>query len=143
MRRDWDVIREILIAFEQDRFIEYANSVTLSANEIILLNKQTDGIDEAERQEVKAGMLIEKRCEIWRHMELLQDCKLIVSTQFDTAGKNNCMRLSMLGHDFLDAMRDTKTWNRITVKAKEAGVSLTWETVKVALPLVIKDLITK
>ena len=43
MRRDWDVIREILIAFEQDRFIEYANSVTLSANEIILLKKQKIG----------------------------------------------------------------------------------------------------
>ena len=143
MQRSWDTIRDILIAFEQERFVDYVNNISLSDNERVIYLNQTEGFNEAEKAEVLRGMLIEKRCNIYKHTELLQDCNILVPTMYDREGHNNGMRLSMLGYDLLDSIRDRKEWSKITAKAKDAGVNVTWESVKTLIPIVIKELITK
>ena len=49
--------------------------------------------------------------------------------------------ISMAGHDLLDALRDQTVWNAMLAKAKTIGVAMSWEFIKAALPVVMRDLL--
>jgi hypothetical protein len=106
MKRDWDVIREVLIeveslnADERDRFAYCVRSdrdSTKDAHALLLR---------------KAGLLEGADAESMGEAALL------------------CPALTWQGHELLDTLRSKPVWQRIKSTAKDKGVELTFDTVK-------------
>ena len=130
MRRDWNIIRDILEAIEQNK-----------------IRSHWDGLKDDESRRL-----------ILLHYDLLQESGLIVNysldSDFDDYGHINyhpCyipevpnapyIHLTMAGYDLLEVLRDHRLWNAITTKAKSLSVKLTWEFIKQAIPIVYKSLL--
>ncbi len=126
MIRNWDVVRLILEKIEKNQIANFIESGEVNTHP--LLSKDVD---------VFLG-----------HVEILLDAGIIRNcivnrgrdgsfTQCDFRG----VYITMQGHDLLDALRDATVWNEIKTKAKIAGVTLSWEFIKAAIPLVLANLI--
>lgn len=65
------------------------------------------------------------------HVQLLIDAGLVVGmTTTGASGEFTgaiVSRLTWTGHDFLDASRDKKTWNKFLEMLKDKGLSLTFD----------------
>lgn len=74
MKRNWDLIRDILCSLEEDRFVEYVNCGGLSDKEIQKFTDLKSGrVDKESLEDAKQ----KRRTEIWLHVELLIDCGVI------------------------------------------------------------------
>lgn len=137
MKRNWDLIRDILCSLEEDRFVEYVRSGGLSDKET---QKFTDlksrRIDTESLEEAKQ----KRRNEILLHVELLIDCGVIQNTQFDREGVNNNYRLFMQGHDFLEDLRNQEVWDKIKNQAFKSGAKLTWTFITAATEQIMQRL---
>lgn len=127
MIRDWNLIREILQAIEDDKLELFYKSNSDKQDKIIL------------------------------HLELLAESDLIsnlkiLNVAVDTPGpnitnqqvlvfSNPSIRMTMQGYDLLETIRNKTIWKTITTKAYDAGVMLTWEFIKQVIPIVYKGLI--
>lgn len=137
MKRNWDLIRNILCALEEDRFVEYVRSGGLSDKETQKFTDLKSGrIDTESLEEAKNN----RRNEIWLHVELLIDCGVIQNTQFDREGVNNNYRLSMQGHDFLENLRNQEVWDKIKNQAFKSGAKLTWTFITAAAEQIVQRL---
>ena len=137
MKRNWDLIRDILCALEEDRFVEYVNSGGLSDKEIQKFTDLKSGRVDKESLEYAKQ---KRRTEIWLHVELLIDCGVIQNTQFDREGLNNNYRLSMQGYDFLDDLRNQDVWEKIKAQALKSGAKLTWTFITAATEQIMQKL---
>ena len=122
MKRDWNVIEEILLHIEEGDIEKYVKKESFL----------TDlGIDEDT---------------FFGHVELLIDAKIIkncsvsrgISGRFQSYCFNGVF-ITMEGHDLLDAMRNKPFWTKIKAKATSSGLGLSWEFIKAAIPVVIKE----
>ena len=137
MKRNWVLIRNILCALEEDRFVEYVRSGGLSDKETQKFTDLKSGrIDTESLEEAKKN----RRNEIWLHVELLIDCGVIQNTQFDREGVNNNYRLSMQGHDFLEDLRNQEVWDKIKNQAFKSGAKLTWTFITAAAEQIVQRL---
>lgn len=137
MKRNWDLIRNILCSLEEDRFVEYVRSGGLSDKETQKFTDLKSGrIDTESLEEAKKN----RRNEIWLHVELLIDCGVIQNTQFDREGVNNNYRLSMQGHDFLEDLRNQEVWDKIKNQAFKSGAKLTWTFITAAAEQIVQRL---
>jgi hypothetical protein len=137
MKRNWDLIRDILCALEEDRFVEYVRSGGLSDKETQKFTDLKSGrVDTESLEEAKQN----RRNEIWLHVELLIDCGVIQNTQFDREGVNNNYRLSMQGHDFLEDLRNQDVWEKIKAQALKSGAKLTWTFITAATEQIMHKL---
>lgn len=105
MRRDWEVIREILFKLEE-----------LGTTRSNLRHDQVEG----HPPDVVAY-----------HMRLLGEANLIKVTCNPAQNKLICTANSMTwtGHEFLDHIRQDSVWNKVKHKANEHGVDLTLEVI--------------
>ncbi|NUG23974.1 DUF2513 domain-containing protein [Acinetobacter lactucae] len=102
MKRDWDVIRAILIATEEDRFDEYlekAEDDTLVLGNTTLL--------------IEAGFITGK---------VLESLDGVDDVFVDD--------LTWQGHELLDVIRSKPVWEKIKATALEKGLELTFDVVK-------------
>jgi len=95
-------------------------------NLIRLLLLRSEGDEEAKK--ACEGFTVEERA---YHVQLLIDAGLVegmavrgANGEFTGAAVS---RLTWSGHDFLDASRDNKTWNRFLEMLKDRGLSLTFD----------------
>ena len=84
------------------------------------------------------------------HIEIMEDAGIIRNCEVDRNMNGEIVRYSVLGvfitmqgHDLLDAMRDKSLWSRIKKKSLQTGISLSWEFIKAAIPVVIREIIEK
>ncbi len=117
MKRDWDLIRELLIAIEDAQ-------------------PDTDGAIRVESLEVSLGTT-EKRVE---HVALLHEKGLIDAVDVGKYDERAFLirRLTWEGHDFLEAARDDTRWNRAKAKLAKGGKGITYETLKAVLVELMK-----
>lgn len=118
MKRDWAMIERVLADIEAERTEDVANTIADD--------------DECEKY--------------LRHLELLVDCGYVmgVDISFTRAGYRldlNHPRLTMAGYDFKDILQDKKLWNAIKRKAQDGTMKLSWEFIKAAVPVVLKELL--
>lgn len=131
MKRDWNLIRDLLEAIEQNKVKMHWESLKSDEDRRLAL----------------------------LHYDLLQESGLIVnyvldSSDFDDSGRVNYhpaylpeapnvpfMHLSMAGYDMLEALRDKNVWTSVRNKAANAGVALTWEFIKQAIPVIYKAML--
>lgn len=101
MKRDMDLIRDILLALE----------------------KKPD-ISSTEKEEALPGVSLSPA--VWYHMRLLLDAGLIKGRRSPEAGSPKiCFeRLTWAGHEFLDVIRNDSIWHRLKLDfAVEGGTA--------------------
>ncbi|WP_312967549.1 DUF2513 domain-containing protein [Acinetobacter gerneri] len=102
MKRDWDVIRAVLIAIEDDNYDEYLeeseNDEAIIKNTVLL---------------IQAGFI---------------DGKVLAS--LDENADVYVNDLTWKGHELLDTIRSKPVWEKIKSTAVEKGIELTFDTVK-------------
>lgn len=122
MIRNWNIIEHVLKRFEAEDVDDYLKS---------------------QRYLTELKIDEEDYC---KHIELVIDAGLVRNASLDRwiDGKFEAYAfsgayLTMEGHDLLDAMRNKKFWTRIKAKSVSSGIALSWEFIKAAIPIVIKE----
>lgn len=123
MNRDWNVIQNVLSHIESEDIMKYIKDEGFERDFDIDLNTYTGHIELL----IDAGVI--KRATVRRDP---------LTNKVNVLSLNGAM-ITMEGHDLLDALRDATLWRRIKAKAKENGLAITWEFIKAALPIVIKE----
>lgn len=125
MVRDWIVVRKVLELAEQDKLPQALRTGDYST--------RTDPISE----DVMLG-----------HIEILADAGILKGCDIHRDLAGHIVRVnvqgafvSMAGHDLLDALRDQNVWTAMLAKARSIGVTVSWEFIKAALPIVLRDLL--
>lgn len=112
MKRDMDLVREILLKVEEIPFDGAFHDIAVDGR---------------------------SPNEVSYHVMLLHEGRFIEAMDLGVCWKP--MRLTYGGHEFLDAARNDTVWEKAkTAVVKSTGV-LTLEGLKVALPMVLKSLI--
>jgi hypothetical protein len=106
MKRDWDCIRAILVALED----KGDPSDQMSASAVPDFDATT----------------------VSYHMKLMIEARLIDGT-CNKGGTLHCSAKAMTweGHELLDKIRSEKVWNRIKTLAREQGIALSFQAVKI------------
>lgn len=117
MKRDMDLIREVLLKVEELPFDGGFHEITVEG--------RTDD-------------------EVTYHVMLLHEAGFIEAQDLTTM---DCIcwkpkRLTYSGHEFLDAARSDTVWQKAKEWTKKTTGTLTLEGLKVALPYVVKALIS-
>ncbi|MCU4582501.1 DUF2513 domain-containing protein [Acinetobacter gyllenbergii] len=120
MKRDWDVIRNLLIEIEA---LTYSDSFNLNSNEL-------DDPQDIIKLEM-ADMLLAKGF-LTDGRDAYLDGGLVLYN----------LKLTWGGHELVDTIRDQKVWNRIKAISKEKGVDITFESINVMLGLALTSLLT-
>ena len=104
MKRDWDVVRKILLKLE-----EIGNTTSR------LESSEVNGYD----PEL-----------VSYHMQLLDEAGLI-KARCRQHRPLNCVALSMTwkGHEFLDQIRQDTVWNKVKGEAREKGLDLSLDVI--------------
>jgi len=128
MKRDWELIKEILTAIEENKVRIHWEQLDKDKQKIVLM-----------------------------HYDLLQESNLIINyklqSDMDDDGKityhpnyiiqdvdSPAIRMTMKGFDMLEVLRDQTLWNKILSKAKNLGVKLTYEYILQAVPFLYKQM---
>lgn len=118
MKRDWELIRLILLKLE-----------TLPEQEGRLMPADIEGYD-------------------WQivsyHINILNEAGLIEAGCHRSLGAPPlyyAKRLTWQGHELLDSIRAMSMWNRIKEKAREIGVDLTVDTLKSIANTLLKEVL--
>jgi hypothetical protein len=107
MKRDWDVVRKILLKVEELSPGEWLRSD----------DHEVHGIDNA-----TAGF----------HMVLLKEAGFVAGSCLDTGQGHICniSRLTWQGQEFLDSIKKDARWEKVKETAQAKGIDLTIDTIK-------------
>jgi hypothetical protein len=124
MKRDWDLIREVLIEVE-----------ALSDTQRVPFQYGTDpnADDAAKLRASHAALLLDQGYLTGKKIQFQERTWPMVAMP----------NLSWQGHDLLDTLRSKPVWDRIKTTAKEKGIELTFDAIKalgkLALDAVVRD----
>tara|TARA_R110001592_G_scaffold363402_1_gene688355 strand:+ start:62264 stop:62644 length:381 start_codon:yes stop_codon:yes gene_type:complete len=110
MKRDWDLIRRILLEIENspdmETFLNFSESGYLYTNNLKDYEKE----------------------QIIYHIQLLVNAGFI-STNADLYGEQEITGLSWKGHEYAEKLRDTARWEMIKSYISEKGLDLGSDTI--------------
>ncbi|AKD37407.1 DUF2513 domain-containing protein [Pasteurella sp. PK-2025] len=117
MKRDWELIRKILVQLEEQ-----------NTPKSWLYGSDIEGYD----REI-----------VVYHYKLLGEAGLIESKDVSKIGKVDFVAqcLTWQGHEFLDKIRSDTAWNKIKAVLMKKGVDLSFEAIKVAGTSIIASLL--
>jgi len=119
MKRDWDLIRDLLLDIE-------ANLDPLKRSYKPKIEGRSDG-------------------EIYGHLVLLEDGGFITGRNTAASFHSEFMVHSITynGFDFLDTVRDNSQWKKIKEYVKSKGAPVLLDTIKIAAVEILKNLFQK
>lgn len=126
MKRDWNIIRDLLKATEEDRLLD-------------LLDQKDEDIDFARANNEDLRELEKISFDYYGHLELLIDDDAIRGITVDCSNLGNWSygagrpRLSTSGFDLLDALQSKTVWTRVKDYAKENTLPITGALVREVL----------
>lgn len=123
MKRNWNTVEIILL------HVEIGDICTFFSNEQYKLSGITQD-DFVGHVEILADAGILKNCTVKRD----------VRGNFAFCDMQRAF-ISMEGHDLLDAIRNKNVWERVKQKAAQAGTAISWEFIKAAIPVIMKELV--
>lgn len=132
MKRDWDLLRKQLIDIEEDRDV------------LADLPQEPKWTHESDA-EFREYLVVESK--LLGHLELLINGGYIegITLMRDADGRLyygvHNPRLTMAGHDLLDAMRSKPVWEKIKSTAQSKGIELTFDTIKALAGWALKQVI--
>lgn len=118
MKRDWELIRKILVATES-------------------LESHSQQIDESNFPSYDKEI-------VWHHIYLLEQAGLVKAFCSKGMGEPRSCRafeLTWEGHEFLDKIRSQDMWSQINRLAREKGLSLSFEVIKTAAATLVTKLL--
>ena len=117
MKRNWDVIRKIMIKLEAIP----TESGQLESDDIHGVDNET----------------------AFYHMRMMIEAGLAVGDCPETLGEceGYLLRLTWDGHEFLDSIRRDAVWNKIKETAKKKSIDLSVYTIKTAAKAIISNLL--
>ena len=119
MKRDMDLVREILTSIEDSQV----------------------AIPGWDPQTLVVGAL-KPEAEVGYHVGLLQDAGYVTAIETTSMGRNHRtflgVKMTWEGHEFLDAVRSDTVWAAVKQKAAEQGGSLPLEIVKMLANALLK-----
>lgn len=134
MKRDWELIRQVLVDIEDDR----DPMLRLPDNPVWENQTEQEFSDEVSRYRSTESSL-------YGHVELLLEANCIQGMEIirypdDSWGHSNYgARLTMAGHDLLETMRSQGLWEKIKTTAKTRSIELTVDSIKtIATALITK-----
>lgn len=125
MKRDWDLIRELMIGVEEEK------NFLADVQEIPKWGDQTEQEYVQQLNAVRAA-----NARIFGHLEMLVDNGYLDGFQVIRTNDGGFHyglsdpRLTMAGHDLLDTMRSSVLWESIKTTAKKKGIELTFDAIK-------------
>lgn len=142
MKRDWDLLRDQLLAVEEGR--DFCTEVLGPAN--VDEPDWKDGQTEADWQgQMRIWSELQERT--FGHLQLLIDANYIDGATVKRGASGEYFfslahpRLTMAGHDLLDTIRSRPLWDSINSTAKSKGLELTFDVVKAASTSLVKGLL--
>jgi hypothetical protein len=126
MKRDMDLVREILLAIESDG-VPSNDSDPMTIGEAQLKAASSQGID--------LTSLGRSGEEIVYHLELLAEAELIIAVITKTRGGVDAypVRMTWAGHDFLDQARQPTRWESAMKIIKEKAGTVGFDVLKALL----------
>jgi hypothetical protein len=116
MKRDMELIKKILIEFEQEEvFPPREGKMTVGGYDNAIVDY---------------------------HIVLLEESGLITGDIYygeDREIYNSCLRLTWYGHEFLDAAKNEGLWNKVKAKMKEKSIDLPFTIFRESLMLFVKS----
>jgi len=112
MKRDWELVREILFDLEAAKH-----------NQVVTASEGQDGNS------------------FGYHCKLLRDAGLIEASVSEYMGggiEGQAIRLTWAGHEFLDSVRPKSMWEKVKSQAKEKGIGLTLDAIKALAEIAMK-----
>ncbi len=140
MKRDWDLLREQLLAIEEDK--DFKTAILGEIPDEPKWENYTEWVDfekaTAEYQTIEAR--------ICGHLEMLVDNGYVDGVIISRSSSSFSYglahpRLTMAGHDLLDTMHSKPLWEKIKSMAKTKGVELTLDTIKGLASLALKSVL--
>lgn len=130
MQRDWKTVKFLLEKFEQDEIDEYLDSVGAAP--------KSDALLSLEEQSARKEQARQQNLYIFGHLLLLIDAGLVQGVTVASGAKEFhfstlCPRLTMKGHDTLDAIRSDTVWDAVKRRAKESAMPVTLELILAVL----------
>ncbi|QHJ83042.1 MAG: hypothetical protein [Caudoviricetes sp.] len=116
MKRDWELIRKIMLAIEASPCDMQVSSFSIKDYDPEIVGY---------------------------HIKLLSDALLVEainSSSDETMYEYYAQDLTLAGHEFLDNIRSDTNWNKIKTLIKSKGGELTFETIKAAASYMIVKL---
>jgi hypothetical protein len=112
MKRDWELVRQILLDLEN------------------VPHDQLVVADEGQDTNV-----------FGYHCKLMRDAGLIeanVSEYMEGGIKGQAIRMTWAGHEFLDSIRPKPIWEKVKSQAKDKGIDLTFGAIKTLAEIAMK-----
>ncbi|MCU4120943.1 DUF2513 domain-containing protein [Variovorax sp. N23] len=133
MKRDWDLIRKLLIDIEEGNDFLADDPVA------------PQWLDQSERVFAEQMAAYKKEQErLFGHLELLLENGYTDGYQVLRGADGyfsygvSAPRLTMAGHDLLDTMRSSKVWGWVKATASTKGVELSFDAVKTLSAMALK-----
>lgn len=140
MKRDWDLLREQLIAIEEDS--DFKKDV-LGA-----IPTQPEWLDDQSEQEYLKALADYRKIEqrVFGHLELLVNNGFVEGLNIgrDSGGFHFSIfhpRLTMAGHDLLDTMRSKTLWTQIKSMARDKSLELSFDVIKSLGAVALKSML--
>ncbi len=129
MVRDWNLIRDVLEACEQDRLEDYISKSGADYDEDDLSPQELDKL--ALENAKKYRKLVLGHIELCIDEGFIKGIEIVNYTDGTLGSVSFCKeaRLTMKGHDFLAKLRDKNMWKSIKSIAKQTGIALTVESI--------------
>lgn len=129
MVRDWNLIRDVLKACEQDRLDAYVAKSGADYDEDDLSPQELDKL--ALENAKKYRKLVLGHLELCIDEGFIKGIEIVNYTDGTLGSVSFCKeaRLTMKGHDFLAKLRDKNMWKSIKAIAKQTGIVLTVESI--------------
>lgn len=127
MKRDLDLIRDILLTLEADNFT-YKTSITVASFIDPSFSKDRPEPD----NEFFNSPYEQEFAKISYHIQLLLDEKFIEATYlgYDIYYKDfEIQRITSLGHDYLDSVRNPEIWEKTKAKIETLSNSVALSTI--------------
>lgn len=143
MVRNWNLIREVLEACEQDRLEKFIEKSGADYDEDNLTPQEIAHLDLENAK--KYRKLVLGHLELCIDEGFIKGIELVNYTDGSLGPVSFCndARLTMKGHDFLVRLRDDNTWNKIKSFAKHTGIVLTVESIGEIAACLVKKTINR
>ena len=140
MKRDWNEIRALLEAVEQDRFGEYVRTYGTEVDTSLMTGPERRKALEAAGQG--------RRDIVLGHLELLKEAGLVRGIEVEIYSDDSdfaCLaatrpRLTMEGYDLLDHLRDKPFRQALEKCCKGLGIELTFDVIRELVPQVLRKM---
>lgn len=130
MVRNWDTIRALLERFEDETILSFVKEFDELPGDVAVMDREEREKFIAERDRIEA--------QVFGHLQLLLDAGYVDGMTIRPNRDGfvygfDHPRLTMVGHDAIDAMRSKTVWSWVKEQTETLGIPITVELIRQAV----------